>query len=290
MRAKGLSLALEINDLATLASPYWVYRDMTWKQVADYGGDTATGVIHPALVHVHRAHEKRVYDRASGVFVFSEWAARGVADVSPSARTVVVAPGANALGIGRRRHSSVPRLLFVGRAFERKGGAGLLEALAVLRQRRDVRLDIVGPPPPLSSAHEGVTFHGPLPPKETAALFSEATLFVMPSQFEAYGIALVEALACGVPCVARAVCAIPEILAEGKWGVLVESADPLELANGIDEALDDEALHDRVEAARDAFRRFYTWDRAALQMLGAMLADTEPDEAALLNAAVPPPP
>ena len=34
----------------------------------------------------------------------------------------------------------------------------------------------------------------------------------MPSHFEAYGIALIEALACGVPCVARDVCAVPEIL------------------------------------------------------------------------------
>jgi glycosyltransferase involved in cell wall biosynthesis len=180
-------------------------------------------------------------------------------------------------------------VLFVGRAFERKGGPQLLAAIAILRKRMDIRLDVVGPPPP--PEHErppGVIFHGPLPPSQTAKLYEQATLFVMPPQFEAYGIALVEALSCGVPCVARAVCAIPEILGDGKWGNMVTSDDPDELARAIQDAIQDETLHSRVAAARDAFRLFYSWDRAALQMLSTMYADKgQHEKAASLNEMVP---
>ena len=147
MHLQATATAIQINDLAVLSRPYWVYRDMTWQQVADYGGDSATGVIDQRLVSVQCRHEKRVYERASGVFVFSDWASHGVSAIAPSTRTVVVPPGVNAPSTRRSTPQGTPRLLFVGRAFERKGGRELLAAVALLRRRLDVRLDIVGPPP-----------------------------------------------------------------------------------------------------------------------------------------------
>jgi glycosyltransferase involved in cell wall biosynthesis len=291
MRYHRTPIALEINDLATLRTPYWVYRDMTWRQVAEYGGDSATGVIDPGIVQLHRWHEARVYRKARGVFTFSRWAARSVQEVALT-RTVVVPPGVNAPVVRRTVQPAAPRLLFVGRAFERKGGPEVLEAVKLLRRRRDVRLDIVGPPPPKESEWpDGVAYHGALTPTETAKLFKQATLFVLPSRFEAYGIALLEALACGVPCVARAVCAMPEILQDGKWGTMVESSDPVDLAVAIEHALKDLALHERVVVAQDSFRLYYSWDRAALQMLGELLGDLgHSEDAERFSAAVPSPP
>lgn len=291
LRACGAPVALQINDLAVLDTPYWVYRDMTWKQVAEYGGDSATGLIDPRLVRLHRRHEARVYRNASGVFAFSEWAARSVQQIT-RVRTVVVPPGVNAPVPQATTRHKVPRLLFVGRAFERKGGPEVVAAVTELRRRLDVSLDVVGPsPPPKSQWPQGVFFHGSLSPEDTSRLFGQASLFVMPSQFEAYGIALIEALACGVPCVARDVCAMPEILDDGKWGHLVSSEDPDELARVLESALIDSALHERVLASQQQFRRFYSWDRAAIQMLSELRRDAgDADGAAQLEKIVPPAP
>ena len=288
MRLRDLGIALEINDLAVIDKPYWVYRDMTWRQVAAHGGDTATGVINPRLVRIQLRHEERVYRRANGVFAFSEWAARSVQEVGAT-RTVVVHPGVNVPVDGRTRASGLPRLLFVGRAFERKGGPLVLDALALLRRRLEVELDVVGPPPPPRQEWpDGVHFHGSLPPADAARLFRHASLFVMPSRFEAYGIALLEALVSGLPCIARDVCAMPEILEDGKWGVLIASEDPVELAAAIEGALRDGTLRRRVEEAREGLRRYYSWDRAALQMLEVLMLDLdEAERAAQFRALIP---
>ena len=82
----------------------------------------------------------------------------------------------------------------------------------------------------------------------------------MPSEFEAYGIALIEALAAGIPCVARNVCAMPEILDGGALGRLSESNDPAEIARLIEDALSDDDLYRRVRTRMPEIRAFYTWN------------------------------
>ena len=131
MHLQATATAIQINDLAVLSRPYWVYRDMTWQQVADYGGDSATGVIDQRLVSVHCRHEKSVYERASGVFVFSDWASHGVSAIAPSTRTVVVPPGVNAPSNATSASRHAPFALRRP-SFERKGGRELLAAVALL--------------------------------------------------------------------------------------------------------------------------------------------------------------
>jgi glycosyltransferase involved in cell wall biosynthesis len=84
---------------------------------------------------------------------------------------------------------------------------------------------------------------------------------------------------------------MPEILQDGKWGTMVESSDPVDLAVAIEHALKDLALHERVVVAQDSFRLYYSWDRAALQMLGELLGDLgHSEDAERFSAAVPSPP
>ncbi len=64
----------------------------------------------------------------------------------------------------------------------------------------------------------------------------------MPSRFEAFGIAFIEALAHGVPVIGRSAFAMPEIIRPGKNGALVHTDDPAELASAIMAVLDDPAV------------------------------------------------
>jgi glycosyltransferase involved in cell wall biosynthesis len=85
----------------------------------------------------------------------------------------------------------------------------------------------------------------------------------MPSRFEGFGIALVEALSHGLPAIGRRAFAMPEIVRPGDNGDLVTSDDPTELADMVTRLLADDALFERVASQAAGVREYYSWDRAA---------------------------
>lgn len=98
-------------------------------------------------------------------------------------------------------------------------------------------------------------------PAAYRAVFRRATAFTFPSEWEAFGLVLLEAMAAGVPIVATAVGGVPEVLDEGRAGRLVPYGDADALALAIREVL---GSPDRTEALVAAGRRRvenYTWDR-----------------------------
>lgn len=82
-----------------------------------------------------------------------------------------------------------------------------------------------------------------------AAYYQAADLYVHPARAENLPLAIIEAMACGTPVVASAVGGIPEIVAEGETGLLVESGDPARLAAAIETALGDAELRARFARA-----------------------------------------
>ena len=83
-------------------------------------------------------------------------------------------------------------------------------------------------------------------------------IFVFPSLYEGLGIALIEAMAAGCVCVATNTGPIPEVLEDGKDGILVPPADPQQLAYTVCELLGDPNRRSELSAAakETAFRRF----------------------------------
>lgn len=139
-------------------------------------------------------------------------------------------------------------VLFVGNPIEAKGIDVLLEATAsLLRSGAIDRLDIVGHHPlnsgPMALASElgvadRVAFSGRGPAEDIALRMSAADVFVLPSRVEGLGMVLLEAMACGTPCVGSRVGGIPEALPAPRCGRLVEPDDPGALAAAISEVLD----------------------------------------------------
>lgn len=179
-----------------------------------------------------RAREATLYRGARVVATFSENVARSLVrdyGVAPE-RIRVVGAGANAFPAAAPRRDDGHTVLFVGRDFARKGGAFLAEAFArVRRADARARLLVAGPParPPLPA---GAVWLGPVPERELPGLFAQATAFALPTLREPFGIAFLDAMACGVPCVGTAVEAVPEIVVDGDTGVLVPPADAEALA------------------------------------------------------------
>ncbi len=148
----------------------------------------------------------------------------------------------------------------VGRLDPVKGHTYLLDAFAVLAPRfSDLHLALVGDgellPELQSRAQQAgltdrVLFLGWR--EDVPDLLHAFDLFVFPSLSEGMGRGLVEAMAAGLPIVATRVCSIPEVLAEGEAGCLVEPGSALALARGIETLLLDPELRSRLaKAARE---------------------------------------
>ncbi|MBI4434142.1 glycosyltransferase [Candidatus Uhrbacteria bacterium] len=133
------------------------------------------------------------------------------------------------------------RLLTVGRLVPQKGHDILIDALATMRdQLPRVELDILGDGPCRAALEAQVRafrlqdrvhflgIHRDLPQQ-----YPTADCAVFPSRWEGFGIAAVEAMACGIPVLATRVDGLAEVVVHGVTGVLVPSNDPLALAQAI---------------------------------------------------------
>lgn len=83
-------------------------------------------------------------------------------------------------------------------------------------------------------------------------LLQESDLFLLPSLTEGFGLAALEALACGVPVVASRVGGLPEVVSDGETGLLCESGDVDEMASAVLRVLRDPALHRKMSRAARA--------------------------------------
>ena len=156
-------------------------------------------------------------------------------------------------------------LICVGRMFHSKGQDVLLRAVALLPDA--VRLILVGDGPAraayvalserLHVAHR-CTFVGAVPLEDVPRRMARASLTVVPSRDEAFGMVNIESLAVGTPVVATRVGGIPEIIRDGVDGLLVPPDDPTALANAIARLFRAPGLRDRMsENARKRFLERY---------------------------------
>ncbi len=166
-------------------------------------------------------------------------------------------------------------ILYVGNSDDRnKGARYLLQALALLRDRRDWHLTVVDRPtawlvPTLArelSIEDRVTLTGRLERDELVQRYNAAEVFVSPSLYEGFGLPAAEAMACGAAVVATTAGAFPEVIEDGKSGLLVPPRDPEALAGAIDRLLSEWVLRRRL--GRDARQRIadhFSWREAAVR-------------------------
>jgi glycosyltransferase involved in cell wall biosynthesis len=146
----------------------------------------------------------------------------------------------------------------VGRLEPRKGTATLLAAVAALRAtgRHDAIVVVVGDGPlreelAREAARLGIAPHvrllGDL--ADVRSALEALDVFVLPSRTEGMSNALLEAMAMELPVVATAVGGTPEVVGDGRTGLLVGADDPAAMAAAISRLLDDPAAASCVGAA-----------------------------------------
>lgn len=154
-----------------------------------------------------------------------------------------------------------PVVLFAGRLRTRKATAVLLEALPLLRREHPEAVLVVAGDGEQRSAlerrvrelglHEAVRFVGARPRSEMPGWYAAADLFCLPSLYEGFPLAILEAMAAGLPVVATAVAGVPEAVVDGVTGRVVPPEDAASLARALSElAADPEAARRLGEAGR----------------------------------------
>jgi glycosyltransferase involved in cell wall biosynthesis len=152
------------------------------------------------------------------------------------------------------------RIVAVGNLEPLKGHAGLLRAMAAVRRRgTDLWLDLVGGGPEDSTLRkladqlglsDRVHFHGWCSEERVLALMRRATVLVHPSVApDAMPTVVKEALAVGTPVIASDLAGIPEMLDDGRCGVLVPPGDILALEQAIADLVADPARRQALAAA-----------------------------------------
>ena len=101
-----------------------------------------------------------------------------------------------------------------------------------------------------------------VPEKEISALMAGASVFVLPSFWEGFGIPVLEAMSFGVPVVASNVGSLPEVV--GKAGVLVDPYRPEEIALGIKKALENKEK--LVKLGYQQIKKF-SWEETARKVV-----------------------
>ncbi|WP_231577969.1 glycosyltransferase family 4 protein [Thermorudis peleae] len=174
---------------------------------------------------------------------------------------------------------SRPFVLYVGTIQPRKNIRGLLEAFRLLADTHsDLTLVLAGKRGWLADpifealAHhpdrERIRFLGYVPEEDLPGLYSAALVFVMSSQYEGFGLPVLEAMACGTPVVASHRGALPEIAGPA---ILVDALNPQALAQGIQDALCPERRPALIAAGLKHVKRF-TWEAAARATLAVLEA------------------
>jgi glycosyltransferase involved in cell wall biosynthesis len=120
-----------------------------------------------------------------------------------------------------------------------------------------------------------VTFLSYLPRVEMLEHLKQADVFVQPSiASEMFGIAVAEAMAAGAPVVATRICGLPELVADGVTGLLVDRDDPEMLAEAIIHLLDDSNLSGHMgDAGRARVEQLFTWDQTTEALQNAFISE-----------------
>ncbi|MQA73722.1 MAG: glycosyltransferase [Solirubrobacterales bacterium] len=186
------------------------------------------------------------------------------------------------------------RILFVGRAEERKGLPVLLTAFGALIEHHPARLTVVGaeagevrrylPDPEVEAQVDAV---GRIGGDELWDRLHAADVLCAPSlSGESFGMILTEAFAAGTPVIASNIAGYSEVVTDGVDGVLLPPADPQRLAEELQAASEDRAELARMGVrARESARRF-AWPRVAERVeavLERAVTDPVPDPASRLD-------
>ncbi|HEV8718318.1 MAG TPA: glycosyltransferase [Candidatus Binatia bacterium] len=250
-----------------------------------------TGKHYTLTTHAHDIFLANPYLRenlasAQTVVTISEYNRRYLISAGTPARKIKVVPcGINLqeFSVNGTHRRETGAIVTIGRLEHIKGFPYLVEACAVLKARGvPFTCDIIGEGSLRSvlehkiagsSLESAMRLRGALSQNQVRAALAGAQLFVLPSVQTQDGnqdgipVALMEAMALGLPVISTPVSGIPELVIDGVSGLLVAPGDAVALADAIERLLTDPALREALSRqGREAVRARHDISRSVVQM------------------------
>jgi len=277
-----LQIGATFEPLGHGSIPYFCYCDSNIA-MAERGrstGHSHAASLSPIELDAILRRERAVYQNATGIFAIHERLRRSFIDdfQIPEGRTRAVYAGPNFDVAHVPPRTSLPggrppTVLFVGGQWERKGGDVLLAGFERVRSTIPAaRLIVVGPPESVRGANvEWLGYLNKDTPEGWRALvdaYQRADVFCLPTRFEPFGIAFLEAMWFGLPCIGTDVWAVPEIVIDGDTGFTVPPEDPDQLADRLCSLLTDRKLAAAMgQAGRRRVKAVFTWPAVTARMM-----------------------
>lgn len=225
-----------------------------------------------------RATVRRIFSRADRLIVLSsQWKQYYVSrfDVPEDRVVVLCNPAALPPSVPDRTKRPDVRFLFLGRIGKRKGAFDLVKAFAGLPEplRTRARLVFAGDGEvdalrsQASPLDTQVHVHSWIDIQQRDALLEQSDVFVLPSYNEGVPMALLEAMAHGLPVITTPVGGIPDAVTDGVDGVMVEPGNIKQLTHALQRMIESESL--RVTLGRNARARA---ERCDVKQYSAQLA------------------
>lgn len=204
-----------------------------------------------------------MYEGAARVVVLGNVWREFVLEIAPASRPVILMNATPAFNRARDASASdtVPLILFLGRLGKNKGTPELIAAAEQLAHLGDWRM-VIGGDGPIEETRADVAQRGLIDrvsvpgwvgPDQVATLLSTADIIVLPSRIENLPMSVIEGMAAGLAVVATPVGAVPDIIIDGKTGILVEPGDATALAAALERVIVDPALRERLGGAAREF-------------------------------------
>ncbi|MET1042849.1 MAG: glycosyltransferase [Microbacteriaceae bacterium] len=208
--------------------------------------------------------------------------------VRPGVDSVLFSPELAAAAPGVRRWLGIdddrPIIVVVGRVQPLKAQDLALHVLAELHALRGWApvLVIAGEPPPGDDAYadrlrelaaelgidSDVRFVGALDRDTLAELFAAASVTLMPSHSETFGLVALESAASGTPVVGSRTTGLQESIADGRSGILMDSRNPLEWARAVDSLLSNPLRLAAMASSARGYAEGFSWASAAASLTG----------------------
>ena len=196
----------------------------------------------------------------------------------PDAKVVVIPNGVEFHGDEKKVNAGRKRIGYLGRIHEKKGLPMLLEAWARLEpQFPEWELSVRGPGSPqyvehvrsLAARIPRAIVSGPVSGREKSDFISSLDLFVLPSLSEGFPMAVLEAMAMGVPVAVTRTSNAPDVASNGAGWTCDATVPSIHDALRTALSCGAQELTARGAAARDIVRRDYTWERVAAALVQA---------------------
>ena len=250
--------------------------------------------IRPVVVHQHGAERARSNLRTWADRVTSGWVScyvvtcQAVADILAlrervkSSRIKIIYNGLEIQNVSEIKLpadwpvlSGIPVIGSVGRLSLEKGQEILIQAMAILNKNGiKAHLVLLGEGQARTTIENQVNDLGLSEQvhllgarRDIPAWLSHFQVFILPSHWEGISMALLEAMAAGVPVIATRVGGTPEVIRDHESGILVPPGEPAALADALQQLLTDPDLRHRLsEGARHRVREHFSIDRTVLQI------------------------